>query len=292
MGLGTRWFFLLPASNEAEDRHIYDVAFGIRVLLQKRIRYEDIVVFIDRYSKAKLEAVFSEMKIPLPSKIYAVDELCTVLDGNIYRNAVVFVTGHGSSRGLDSTPPITPYELYEKFQCTANFRRVVFYFGQCYAGIFDYMPLSTHLGLNEHSKCKMVAIGSTGLSTSISMPIKIDGIKWVANIFLLYVFLWILDSKDVDGDGKFTVMDSFKAATINTNRSLQKQKKQEGLQTIPQYIMLVACIQKLSEKDTPDSDKDNIYLEKLALEKKLEQAIGIYQMPWILNATIAMSTEF
>ena len=215
-----RWFFLLPSSKEVEERHVYDVAFGIRILLAKKIQYKDIAVFIDRYVKDKVELVFSKLGIYLPSKIYSTSELEFCLENNVYKNAVVFVTGHGSENGLDSVPSITPYKLYEKFQSTINFRRVVFYFGQCYAGIFNYMPLSTHLGLNKNTKCNMVAIGSTGLSTSISIPISIpvgtNEVKWVANIFLFYILHSILYNRDIDGDGKFTVMDSFKEVLINS----------------------------------------------------------------------------
>ena len=295
MGLikeNTRWFFLLPSSCEVEERHVYDVAFGIRVLLAKRIQYNNVSVLIDNYSKNKVEMVFSKMGIPLPDKIYSTTELGICLENNTYENAVVFVTGHGSENGLDSNPPITPYILYEKFQSTINFKRVVFYFGQCYAGIFDYMPLSTHLGLNENAKCDMVAIGSTGLSTSISIPIEISKIRWVANIFLLYVFCSILNNKDVDGDGKFTVMDSFKVATIKTNRYLKNHRKQNYAKSLTQYFIYASDIKDLKPKDISDNNDDNLYLQKLALEKALRTFDFIDQIPWILNEPIAMSTEF
>ena len=45
-----RWFFILPSSKEAEERHIYDVAFGIKILLSKGIDYTKISVIIDNYS--------------------------------------------------------------------------------------------------------------------------------------------------------------------------------------------------------------------------------------------------
>lgn len=295
MGLideSTRWFFLLPSSKEVEERHVYDVAFGIRILLAKKIQYKDITVFIDMYVKDKVELVFSKIGIPLPSKIYSTSDLEICLENNVYKNAVVFVTGHGSENGLDSVPPITPYKLYEKFQTTINFRRVVFYFGQCYAGIFDYMPLSTHLELSKNTKCNMVAIGSTGLSTSISIPIEVSKVKWVANIFLFYVLHSIFYNKDIDGDGKFTVMDSFKVATINTNRYLKKQIKQSYTESLSQYFTLGVSIQTSESKDIADSYTDSLYLQRLALEKKLKKLDSIDQIPWILNARIAMSTQF
>jgi hypothetical protein len=43
----TNWIFLLPANPEAEDRHIYDTAYGIFCLEQKGISPEDITIIID-----------------------------------------------------------------------------------------------------------------------------------------------------------------------------------------------------------------------------------------------------
>lgn len=86
----THRFFILPSSTEAEERHIHDIAFGVKILLYKGIDYNDISVIIDH--------------------------------------------------------------------------------APCYAGIFNQMPLSTHLGLSKNPKCQMVAVGGTGLFSSVSAP--------------------------------------------------------------------------------------------------------------------------
>ena len=287
----THWFFILPSSTEAEERHIHDIAFGVKILLYKDIDYNDISVIIDHAPNIKIQMAFSALNVPLPKKIYNTSEIDTLLVNNTYKNAVVFITGHGSPDGLDSSPPIKPYSFYCKFQTAEHFKRVVFYFGQCYAGIFNQMPLSTHLGLSKNPKCQMVAIGGTGLFSSVSAPLTVNNITWSANIFLMYIFNWLLTDKDIDGDGKLSVMDSFKFASIYTNEALKDIKKKNNLQSIIEQSNLMSCIDKLHSEDIPQEEKDNIQLEILALEKMLEIRY-VMQEPWILNASIAMSTVF
>ena len=60
-------------------------------------------------SRIILSAVFSKMKLSEPSEIFSTKQIDTLLCSNTYKNAVVFVTGHGSSAGLDSNIPIKPY---------------------------------------------------------------------------------------------------------------------------------------------------------------------------------------
>lgn len=266
----TRYFFILPAANEAEERHIYDIAFGLRCLFSIGIAYDDIVVIIDNASDSKINTVFSAMNINIPANIYSTLQLDKILENNNYINAVVFITGHGSPSGLDSKNPIKPYILYKKFQITENFKRVVFYFGQCYAGIFNHMPLSTHLGLENNKKCSITAIGSTGLFSSISSSLKVEDVTWSANIFLAYIFSWITNPIDIDGDGKLSVMNSFKYAAINTNLALSEIKKKDNFQSIVEQSMLIKCLKKMQDEKIPDEDKNNLFLERQSLEKILE----------------------
>ena len=107
----------------------------------------------------------------------------------------------------------------------------------------------------------------------------------------MYIFNWLLTDKDIDGDGKLSVMDSFKFASIYTNEALKDIKKKNNLQSIIEQSNLMSCIDKLHSEDIPQEEKDNIQLEILALEKMLEIRY-VMQEPWILNASIAMSTVF
>lgn len=280
----THWIFILPSSREAEERHIYDIVYGVKVLLHKDIDYKDISIIIEHASDKKIEMVFATLQVPAPVTIYDTSRLDELLVKNTYKNAVIFITGHGSPQGLDASPPIKPYSLYYKFQIIKHFKRVVFYFGQCYAGIFNHMPLSTHLGLKENIKCNITAVGSTGLFSSVSAPITVNNIRWSANIFLMYIFNWLLTTNnDIDGDGKLSVMDSFKFASIHTNESLKNMKKKANIQSLIEQSNLIACIEKLRSKDTTKEERDNLQLEIQALEKMLEIRYVI-QEPWILNA--------
>ena len=287
----THWFFMLPSTNEAEIRHIYDIAFGVRCLISKNIDYSDITILIDNSSYAKVTLCFSNMGIPIPKKIYMTSDLEKLLQNNKHKNAVVFITGHGSPEGLDTPIPLKPFPLYKKFQTSQNFEKVVFYFGQCYAGIFDKMPLSSHLGVSSNTACNIIALGSTGLFPSISAPLCVGALRWSANLFLAYVMECIMNPKDVDGDDRFSVMDSFKSASVKTAAMLIDIKKKDNLQSIIEQAELQKCIDRLSSTQISPSDKDNLDLEIQALEKILEVRYTI-QEPWILNTQAALDTEF
>ena len=96
---------------------------------------------------------------------------------------------------------------------------------------------------------------------------------------------------DIDGDGCYSVMDSFKAATIYTNEALIDLKKKDNFESLLQQSQLATCIDKLKDATIPEDEKNNLLLEIQALEKML-QIRYINQEPWILNAHIAMSTSF
>lgn len=285
----TRWFFLLPSSNEPEERHIYDVALGIKVLLNMSVAKELISVCIDNPPFQKIGNVFDSLSLELPERIFQTKDIDGILQNNRSKKAVVFINGHGSPYGLDATPPIKPFELYKKFQTAPNLNRVIFFFGQCYAGIFDKMPLSTHLGLENCGKCKMMAVGATGLYSSFSTPCNNGNAVWSGNIFLASIFEWLMKKQDIDGDGVFTVMDAFKFAAIRTNEELKNLKKEYALQSISDRITLQSLIERLQSHETPDFEKANLELMIQALEKKFEYRY-IIQDPWILNAAEAVKT--
>ena len=63
-------------------------------------------------------------------------------------------------------------------------------------------------------------------------------------LFKMYIFNWLLTDKDIDGDGKLSVMDSFKFASIYTNEALKDIKKKNNLQSIIEQSNLMSCIDK------------------------------------------------
>lgn len=291
MGLindNTLWVFLLPSSHEAEERHIYDVVFGVCCLLSRGVKRDDILIVIDNASIDKIAACFSCFKLP-PFAIYTTNDLPALLAHNTHKNAVVFVTGHGSPSGLDAPLPIKPYNIYKVFHTAKDMKLSVFIFGQCYAGVFNHIPLATHMGLPNVRRRHMVAIGGTGLFPSISASIKANGVTWNANIFLASIYLWIQNPRDIDGDNQLTVMDAFKSATINTNDCLRKIKLSENMQSILEQASLQRLLTEASTSDDKASAEKELEIQ--ALQKRLEIRY-IEQTPWVLNAPVAMSTVF
>lgn len=291
MGLiddNTLWVFLLPSSHEAEERHIYDIAFGAGCLLSRGVKYDDIVIVIDNVSITKTAQCFSRFTLPTPNHIYTTSELSALLEYNTHKNAVVFVTGHGSPDGLDAPFPMKPYSVYKMFHTARNMKQAVFFFGQCYAGIFNHMPISSHLGLVDVHCKRITAVGGTGLFPSMSIPITVNSVQWSANVFLSSVYLWILKPRDIDGDNKLSVMDAFKFAAIETNERLREVKLSENVQSIIEQVTLLQSLEKLK---TSNNVQDEVRLEIQALQKRLEIRY-IEQEPWVLNAQVAMNTVF
>lgn len=285
----TLWIFLLPSSKEAEERHIYDIAYGTGCLLSLGIKTDDIYVFIDNIAIDKAQGCFERLSLTFPKHIYTTNDLSSLLEHNVHKNAVVFVTGHGSPNGLDAPHPMQPYNIYRIFHMAKNMEQAVFFFGQCYAGIFNYMPISAHLGLSDAYCKRITAIGATGLFSSISSTVIIGKAKWNANIFLMAIYTWLLKQYDIDGDGKPSVMDAFKFASIETNERLREIKLSETMQSIIEQATLQQSLVEL--KTTGGKASDDKMLEIQALCKRLEIRY-IEQTPWVLNAQVAMSTVF
>lgn len=290
MGLiskNTRWIFILPSAKsvKTEERHIQDIAFGIKCLLKKGIDFSNIDIFIDNNIQTVTEYCFTLFAVPIPEIIYETSQLESVLKNNKKHNAVVFVTGHGSPQGMFYDIPIKPYSFYDIFQTAPNLKRTIFYFGQCYAGIFNYMPLSNHLNHSEKLKNNMVAVGATGLFTSYSHLTRLsEKIAWTGNLFLVNVFKWILQQDDVDGDSKYSVMDSFKYASIKTNEAILEMKKEN---TLLSMIGIEELLDKIKKQESSLASE----IEMETIDNKLS-IMNAVQEPWILNAQVAMNTEF
>lgn len=290
----TQWIFLLPSSNEADVRHICDIAFGIKILLHKNVSIDDIFVVIENYSFSKVESVFKTFNLESPKQIYNVTNISTLANNTSYEYSVIFITGHGSPTGLDSTTPIKPFPLYSVFQRANHLKTAVFFFGQCFAGIFDKLPLKNRLNLPD-TTCNIVAVGGTGFYPSVSLPTEMlvdnkNVIRWQANTFLFYIFDCISKDIDIDGDGNLTVTDIYKYASIKTCEEISNTKRQGDFQSLIDELSLMKGLTKL--KDNPDNiNEDNLELDKSAFIKMLSLRY-IVQEPWILNTNISMETSF
>jgi L-rhamnose mutarotase len=166
LGERTNWIFLLPASFEAEDRHIHDVAYGVFCLEKKGIAPENITVIIDG-DKSRIIALL-QIASTNNYTIYNSSDLNTIFQNNIYDNIVLFVTGHGNINGLASNPPIKPYPLLHSIRTAPNLKHGVIYLGQCYAVIFNYMRVKNYPQKGtEQTEAPLVVIGATSLYESI-----------------------------------------------------------------------------------------------------------------------------
>ena len=278
----TKWIFLLPSARGAEERCVYDVAFGVTCLESQSIDTEDIRLFIDCADDSEIEAlletVLSKKYTFKPSNMLF-DELVD----NTHENIVLFVAGHGNIYGLDGAPQITPHKLFSEIKKNKHLKLGVVFLSQCYAGVFNYMDVSEkkdpQTGVDAPP---IIVIGATNLFTSISAPttetLRSNKKTWVANIFLLNLFRWVQEPKDIDGDGKYTVMDWYKFAGAQTNTAYINLKCKEFEKLLDHFQNL-----KRMKKGLEDFKKQ---LEHDALEakyKKMLQNQFNHQERWILQ---------
>lgn len=53
----TKWIFLLTSKDDPEERHIYDIAFGITCIESRSIDPSNISIFIDCTNKSRTESL-------------------------------------------------------------------------------------------------------------------------------------------------------------------------------------------------------------------------------------------
>ncbi|HCE1608078.1 TPA: hypothetical protein NJY97_005255 [Vibrio parahaemolyticus] len=208
-----------------ESRHIQDLVFGVMCLEKAGIKPGDIYIYIDGDNKSLISSHF-QLGTAHSYPIKDTSEFFQDLKTYSHDNLVMFVSGHGCLDGIAATPSISPHKLTDTLKSSPNLKHSVVYLGQCYAGTFNYMNVAP----SEESPNCVIFVGATGLHESLSIPTKevflesTDGYPWVANVFLLHIFKWISAPKDVDDDGKLTIIDSYKYAGFHSNMSRKDSK--------------------------------------------------------------------
>lgn len=293
----TKWvLFLSSSAHEPEVRHILDLVFGLMCLERAGILQSDIFIYVDgpEQSIASLFAVGSAY----PYQIKRSEDFFTDVPANLHDNLVMFVTGHGSPQGIDAAIPITPNKLISAIKNMANLNHAIVYLGQCYAGLFNYVNASRER-IGERLSPEVILIGATNLHESLSSPTTEQfgpqSIPWLANIFLLHVFKWISLPTDIDGDGRNTVMDSYKYAGVHSN-VINKQYKANG------FIAMLDLHQKYKELHTlvlaPTGDASidlNNQVNFQAAHDRYQNSLAVHyvhQECWILNSIPAQRIEF
>lgn len=299
----SHWVFLLSSIDEPEERHIYDIAFGIFCLECSGIHPKRISIFIDGKDRKLISGIISNASTH-KYKIGRSKDLFTYFEKKSANNLIMFVSGHGNIDGLPATPPIKPYSLLNFIKTIPNLKLGVLYLGQCYAGIFNYMSVGgkTCSETGNILEPPIVVVGATNLYSSISASTKemfLTAEKtWVANLFLLYLFKWIKNPFDVDGDGKFSVMDSFKFAGSQSNDSNKKIKSanfQSPHFVLEQIRLIEERMKKHPTKDVSDPTYIPLLLDRQALEYEYKKILDIqfnHQEPWILNSIPAQIIEY
>lgn len=283
----TTWIFMLPSTGELEPRHIYDVAYGVNILLKNGIEKNNIRILMDNYNQVVGKYIFLDMGIVSDFDILPVSSYYDVVADIKSSNIVIFVTGHGSINGFDCIPPIKPNPFYEALKKLSSLENAIVILGQCEAGVYNYVSLKN----DKDKSCNIVAIGAAGLENSISTSQIIYKGKWEANVFLVYFFSWINKPIDIDGDDHFSVIDAYKYASYMT---LQTCKNIENSHNIELERRAVELHQRREQLVKLKTEKGLTLDEELELKSidKVQIMIRLDQRPWILNAIPASKIYF
>ncbi|MBH1432186.1 hypothetical protein I5U42_12860 [Stenotrophomonas maltophilia] len=291
----TKWILLLSGAHDAvELRHVQDLAYGVFCLERAGVRAQDIAIYVDGGERriANLATSFAGGNYEVKPCSCFFEEL-PKLDG--YENLVVFVTGHGSPLGIDGDPPITPTMMLEVIRSVPKLERAMIYLGQCFAGVFNYVGAGNRFHKDRRD---VIFMGATSLHESISSSTseEVSGgrtVSWVANLFLLYVFKWIMNPVDIDGDGKFTVIDSYKYAGAMANYANKRGRSMvfDGLLELREK-MSFAAKELASGEDVEGGIAKKVEYDALAARyRQMRDVHFIHQDCWILNAVPAQSIE-
>lgn len=291
----TKWVLFLSSPHpNPEFRHVIDLVFGFLCLEKAGVNHQDIFIYID--GNPQVISQYFVIGTSSPLQIKNSDEFFTDASQNDYSQMVMFVTGHGSPHGIDAAVPINPNKLITTIKSMPQLSDAVVYLGQCYAGLFNYVKAGRPYGTTEPD---VILIGATNLheslSHSTSEKFMTQEVTWPANLFLLHVFKWISSPVDVDGDGKVTIMDSFKYAGVHSNMH-NKQFKTGGfmgmLNLHEQCKSLFSLCQ--SQKDDQALNMNNMVTFEAAMTQYQDclSAHYVHQESWILNSIPAQKIEF
>lgn len=292
IGGNTKWVLFLSASADAEPRHVLDLAYGVLCLESAGVSMADIEIYIDGADRVSIEN-FIKSGTTKPFVLKESKDFFADQANNTHENVVMFVTGHGGPDGIHAAKAITPYALLNCLKSSPNLQRAVVYLGQCYAGIFNYIGAGSKLKVDGQNDPDVIFIGATNLHESISASTTetfLTGpVSWPANLFLLFAFKWFSNPIDVDGDGKFTITDSYKYAGVYSNAT-NKTLKAEGLAySIDLQSKWVAAREANNQNPSP--------LAKLAQDAAYTRyaahlaMLYVHQECWILNAIPSQRIE-
>lgn len=292
IGGNTRWVLFLSSHSDADSRHVQDLAFGVMCLEQAGVKITDIDIYVDGTDRVSIDN-FIKSGTSSPFTVKHSKDFFTDQANNNHENLVMFVTGHGGLEGLDAVPPITPHALLNSIKSSPNLKQAIVYLGQCYAGIFNYIGAGSKGLANGVNDPNVIFIGATNLHESLSHSTSenlITGLQnWPANLFLLFIFKWFLSPVDVDGDGKYTIIDSYKFAGAISNMANKKLKAQAFPQTHDLQRKWEEA-KTANEKQSSPTTLANLSAAATLYKNHLE-IMYVHQECWILNAIPSQRIE-
>ena len=296
----TKWVFFLGASNgvEPENRHVFDIAYGIKCIESTGASPSDIEAYIDGGNRENIAKLISTGSLN-NHKIQSTQDFFKNSSSNKHENIIIFISGHGDFLGIDADPQVSPHRLLSCLKSTPSLKNSIVFLGQCYAGTFNY----TGAGKKQKDDVDVIFIGATSLHSSLSSTTteifaNNQEVSWVANVFLLYVFKWIEKPIDIDGDGRNTIIDCYKFAGCmanNFNKNRRLHSFDRSLQAREKHSQAAQRFQLASA--TFPQDPTQLQIKQLELAHAQQEYLSscdiyhTHQECWILNSMPAQHIE-
>jgi hypothetical protein len=297
----TKYILVSPSEHNSEDRHIMDVTWGIYCLEQSGIQPSQIIVIVDHSNHTHVQAILKRATTHSYTIKSSIDLYPEISNSDEFENLVIFFTGHGNEKGIPGRILITPYGLTSTIKNASSRKKCIVFLGQCFAGIFNHVDIRTSTTASQQTE--VVITGATNLFESLSSQLSETflnnlTIPWVANTFLSFIFSWLRNPIDIDGDGSATIMDAFKFAGALSNSRNNNAKRQTLLDTLFIYDNLKIINQEIGRLTTLPrtpatiSQLNSLLLQQATLKSQIDNIskLGyIHQEPWILNSFVAQS---
>ena len=285
----TTWVFI--SAGQGQPRHLLDIAWAVASLRSRGVQDKNIFVFQDDPNFRSHLDDFSMSNLVHDLKDFAKNPIVTQSEVCFF----VFA-GHGSPMGIESDNTLlTPTDIFKWARTVKNSKRCILIMGQCFGGIFEALDASS-----EKPEIGVIAATELNLSLSNSFCLMRRNIKfansknevikhWAANVFLFHFFQWIRQPEDIDGDGKYTLLDAYKHAGALTNDDLSNARL---LQSLDLDGELEAAKQKLRDHNSEKTKLDALALDAAYVNiERLSTGLHIYSDPWILHAHLIRATE-
>jgi hypothetical protein len=302
MGLmqdATKWVLFLASPEEPEERHVLDLAFGLHCLESAGVSSENIEIYIDGDNR---QNIISWMSIGSnnPYEILPTEQFFNTQGANAHSNLVMFVTGHGGPNGIAGKQDITPYLLLTTLKTMPGLEKAIVYLGQCFAGVFNYIGAGSgrFKASVERKEADVIFIGATNLHSSLSLSTKENvsseddpskEFNWIANVFLYNVFKWFSKPVDIDGDGRITIIDSYKFAGSYSNIMNKDFRVNSFVASVDLHSVWKDAVKARDAENTPQSAMDLSMIEKRYVN--ILSNSHTHQECWILNAIPAQFIE-